>query len=359
MKKIVFVIISTFILLFMLLFLVLPKEEFSVNENRVLESFPEFSFDALKNGEYINKLEIYINDHFAFRDFFVGLKTQVNKLLGNTLINGVYLGKDGYLLNKYEKTNQDKLIKILNNFKNNNPSKNINLIILPSSTSVYEEKLPKNAINDLERESIFKIYKSVSIKTIDVFNTLYKNKNKHHYTTYGAYYTYKEYCLNNNIEAIPLGEFDIRKVSSDFKGTLYSKVNDYKIKPDIMYLFLTNTNYEVNYADLSITKNSLYNYDYLNKKDKYSTFLDNNHGLIEITNKDIENDRELLVIKDSFGNSLVPFLSEHFKKVHVVDLRYNLDSITDYLKNNPMIKDVLIIYNITSLNETSSLYYLR
>ena len=65
MKKIVFVIISTFILLFMLLFLVLPKEEFSVNENRVLESFPEFSFDALKNGEYINKLEIYINDHFA------------------------------------------------------------------------------------------------------------------------------------------------------------------------------------------------------------------------------------------------------------------------------------------------------
>ena len=68
-----------------------------------------------------------------------------------------------------------------------------------------------------------------------------------------------------------------------------------------------------------------------------------------ITNK------EIIVIKDSYANSLIPFLVNHFKKVHVIDPRYYNLSITSYLKENPNIKDGLIIYNANGLDDSSIL----
>ena len=100
---------------------------------------------------------------------------------------------------------------------------------------------------------------------------------------------------------------------------------------------------------------TMYEYSYLDKKDKYSLFLDNNHPLIIITNNDIITNKEIIVIKDSYANSLIPFLVNHFKKVHVIDPRYYNLSITSYLKENPNIKDGLIIYNANGLDDSSIL----
>ena len=111
--------------------------------------------------------------------------------------------------------------------------------------------------------------------------------------------------------------------------------------------------------DNGLETNTLYDEDYLKEKDKYSVFLSNNHSLIEITNNDTTSREEVLVIKDSYGNSFVPFIAEHYKKIHVVDLRYNLNSMTDYLQENDQIKDVIILYKINTINEESSIYNLR
>ena len=276
----------------MTFFIILPKNTFSEQENRMLASIPKFSFESLKDGSYIEDLENYLNDHFLFRDFLMGLKTTTDKSLGKAIINNVYIGKDNYLLNKYEKIDQSELISKIQNFKNNNPNKNINLLILPSSTSVYKEKLPKQAITDSEEEAIQEIYQSVDLKTIDVYNSLVNAKKMyqifyktdHHYTTFGAYYTYYDYCLKNNLTPLSINDFEIKKVSDNFYGTLYSKTSNYQMPPDDMYLFLTKTNYEVVYNDINKVTNSLYDYSYLTKKDKYSVFLSNNHGLITITN---------------------------------------------------------------------------
>ena len=48
--------------------------------------------------------------------------------------------------------------------------------------------------------------------------------------------------------------------------------------------------------------------NFIDKKDKYALFLDNNHPLIVVTNNDIDTDREIVVIKDSYANSFIPFL---------------------------------------------------
>lgn len=367
MKKVIFITTSIFVLLFMSMFILMPKKEFSENENRYLEEFPTFSFSALSDGTYIGDIQTYITDHFPFRDFFVGLKTNFEKALGKKVINDVYLGLDEYKLTKYNKLKDTyTLIDKLNNFATNNEDKKISLMLVPTSITIYNEKLPNNAITDSELEVINEIYSQVKISTIDVYDALKKASNTtqvfyrtdHHWTTYGAYFAYLNYCEVNNMNPLTIDDFNIEKVSDEFYGTLYSKTNDYNVKPDDIYVFETETEYEVNYDNITIT-DTFYTYDYLETKDKYSLFLDNNHALITITNLNAINDKEILILKDSFANAFIPFLAEHYHKVHVVDLRFNLNSMTTYIDENNNIDEILILYNINSLDETSSIYNIR
>jgi hypothetical protein len=95
--------------------------------------------------------------------------------------------------------------------------------------------------------------------------------------------------------------------------------------------------------------------DYLKTKDKYSVFLDNNHPLIVVTNNEIDTDTELVVIKDSYANSIIPFLINHYKKIHIIDPRFYKLSIVDYVKENDNIKDMLILYNMNTVDEDNGI----
>ena len=87
---------------------------------------------------------------------------------------------------------------------------------------------------------------------------------------------------------------------------------------------------------------------YIDKKDKYALFLDNNHPLIVITNNDIDTDREIVVIKDSYANSFIPFLINNYKRIHVIDPRYFNDSVSEYINSNN-INEGLILYNMNTV----------
>ena len=131
--------------------------------------------------------------------------------------------------------------------------------------------------------------------------------------------------------------FDLKKlktkeVTDSFLGTTYSKVTNYNQKPDSIYIFKFINDLKVEYVDEQKESNSLYNFDYLNKKDKYSIFLDNNHGLIKITNEDIK-EGHLLIIKDSFANSMIPLLTNHYREIDVIDPRYYKRSISKYIND--------------------------
>ena len=207
----------------------------------------------------------------------------------------------------------------------------------------------------------------VEVKNVNSFSNVYDTINKnndkyqmyyyldHHWTTYAAYYAYLEYAKNNDIQPLDITDFDVELVTKDFNGTLYSKTNDYSRNSDSIYVFNRKNNLKVEYVYEDKVTDTMYEYSYLDKKDKYSLFLDNNHPLIIITNNDIITNKEIIVIKDSYANSLIPFLVNHFKKVHVIDPRYYNLSITSYLKENPNIKDGLIIYNANGLDDSSIL----
>lgn len=360
-SKILSIFIVLFIILFCLLFVILPKKEFSENEFRYLQEFPKFSISNLVSGEYINDLEQYITDHFPLRDYFMSIKTNFQLLLGNKLINGVYIGSDEYLFQEYKyPNNTDKLITKLNEFYNRN-NIDMDLMLVPSSGVINNNRLPKNISLNKQLDIINYIYDNIEFNNINVIEKLEEGSKKynmyyrldHHWTMYGSYYAYLEYCNKNNITPVNINEFTIERVTDTFNGTLYSKSSIYNYKPDYIDVFKNSNKLEVNYVVSNRITDTLYEEKHLSTKDKYSYFLDSNHPLIKITNNKLKGN--ILIIKDSYANSFIPFLTNHYNEIHVIDLRFYNASVTNYIKENKIDK-VLFLYNINDIDNDTGIY---
>lgn len=367
--KLIFITIATITIFFSFLLIFSKKVDFSENENRYLEEFPKISIENFLNGNVASGIQKYLGDHFPNREKFLFITTKIEILLRKKMIDDVYLGKDDYLITKFDGVdNKVKIINKINDFSLKNSNKKVEILLIPSSVSINRNKLPKYAINKDEIEEIKEIYDKLDIGTINVFNTL-ENHNKeremfyktdHHWTSYGAYYSYLEFCKFNQYACTSLNNYDIKRVTDSFYGTLYSKTNKYDNKADDIYTFdIKNKNYRVDYISENISKNSIFEYSYLDKKDKYSTFLDNNHPLITITNNSSKSNEELLLIKDSYGNSFSQFLIDNFYKVHIIDLRYYLSSVSKYLEENDNINTILLLYSVNTLDGDTGILNLR
>ena len=100
----------------------------------------------------------------------------------------------------------------------------------------------------------------------------------------------------------------------------------------------------------------LYYPEKLEVKDKYAYFLGGNQPLCVIKNPDAVGGK-LLVIRDSYSDSLAPFLAEEFQEVHLFDLRYNNLSLKQYVADNG-IDQVLVLYSANNFNTDKNLFKL-
>lgn len=364
MKNKIFFIIFMLIWIFLIVLnLIFPKQSFSEQENRYLAKIPSFNVKDLISGKYAEDLDTYINDHFIFRNFFLKLNSFVQVSTGKSENNGVYIGKDGYLFEKFDYTKkQEEDIKkaaiIINNFANktNVPTY---FLLIPNSIYINESKLPDNVEVYNQKNIINDVYNicnnTINVSTVDV---LVKNKDlklyfktDHHMTSFGSYLVYKEFCKTANIKPVSLQEFDKEIVSNDFLGTFDSKAQAFKQEADeiTVYKNYINQNVEANY-DGKIY-NSIFNEDYLAKKDKYSYFLNGNNARVVIKTK-VNNGKKLLVIKDSYAHILAQFLCQNYEEIHFIDPRYYNLPLSNYITENN-ITETLFLYNVSNLiNDT-------
>ena len=134
-----------FVFIFGILFVVLPDISFSESENRILAQMPKASLKTVFDGSFESDFESYVTDQFPFRDFWVRSNTIVSmSVLNKKDINGVYIGDDGYLLEKFENIDTNRWnnqIEALIKFDEWNDTP-ISFAIVPTSVSIYKEKLP-------------------------------------------------------------------------------------------------------------------------------------------------------------------------------------------------------------------------
>lgn len=351
-----------FIFIIPLLNLLSPTKQFSISENRTLQQLPKFSLKHLLDGSFTKDFENYISDQFFMRDNWVHAKSSIEKAIGKNDNNDVYLGKNGYLLQMFDGKDEEltKKIDAINSFATSNKDITMNIMLVPNSVKVLAKNLPTYASPDDELIYLSNIRKNLNsnINFIDTYKALSSNNNDyiyyktdHHWTTKGAYYAYKEAAKTLGFTPHDPAYFSIKEVTQNFYGTLYSKSGYRNIDPDNMYIYTpkVSENYTVKYYDNNKTSNSLYNFEALKTKDKYAAFLDGNHSLIHITTNN-NSGKSIVIVKDSYANSFIPFLTGNYSNIYVIDLRYYNDNLSQFMKTNKL-NELLILYNVISFKE--------
>ncbi len=363
-NKIFFAIFMTVWIIIIVINFIYPKQTFSQQENRMLAVIPRFTFESFVNGDYLNGVNDYINDHFAFRNIFLKLNSWWEiDVMGKKENNGIYIGKDGYLFEKFEfgekeKENVNRNIKAISNFAQKMKESDIPtyFILVPNSIYINSDKLPDNVEVANQKEIINNIYENIkdtnninvttALETGNKITQLYF-KTDHHMNSNGAYIVYNEFCKYANLQVVPLQEFTKVTLANDFLGTFDSKAQIINQEADELFAYENemNTNIKEAIYDRETT-NSIFNETYLEGKDKYSYFLNGNNSRV-IIKTNIDNNKKLLVIKDSYAHIMSQFLCQNYSEVHFLDPRYTNFDYTKYVQENG-ITDVLFLYNVSN-----------
>lgn len=369
--KIFNIIMSILIIIFIIgmpvFYFLMPDRDFSDSENRVLAKIPKLSLKEVSSGSFTSNFEKYISDQVPLRDLWINLKSSNEKLLGKKDNNGVYLGADGYLLQKISKPDGSvikKNIDAINSFAKVNPKVKKYFMLIPNSVKVLENKLPKYAspVNQLDYINKVKATLDNGIKFVDTYEILKANSDKyiyyktdHHWTSLGAFYGYTKLAETIGFKAEKIENYKIDKITDEFYGTLYSKGGFRNIEPDSIELFTppNNPKLKVEYLDNKVEDDSIYKMVNLEKKDKYTVFLDGNHSLVKITSQNT-NGKKIIIIKDSYANSLVPFLTPQYSEIYMIDLRYYYEDINKFIEENN-INEALLVYNANTFFEENSI----
>ena len=346
-----------------------PSRDFSEQENRYLSQFKAPTPDTLRSGKFMEDFEDYVTDQFPLRDQWIQLKALSERTLGKQENNGVYFGADGQtLVAQFSAPSQEELSKRLGfvNSLGDNLDVPVYFSLVPDKSYVWAELLPDNAPTVDDGSTIEQGAElcGENVTFIDLRGALGGEgdafyRTDHHWTTMGAMRAYFV-LMRDMIDGIPeLGDAPLTQVSDSFYGTTYSSSGAGWVEPDSIYTMIPEGGTKghvtvTGYPEGKPVESSLYHEEKLAVKDKYAYFLGGNQPLCVIQNPDAPNGK-LLVIRDSYSDSLAPFLAEEFQEVHLFDLRYNNTSLKQYVVDNG-IDQVLVLYSANNFNTDGNLF---
>lgn len=370
------------ILIFALIIIILPiitvvtaapqTQPFSENENRYLARFPKLSFSTYEDKSFMNGFDSWISDRFIGREQWINVKNKTEAAIGKTEISGVFTRNDRMMQvwKSYDEDLVAKNINAINNFADRHSDLPMYFMLVPTSQEIYADTLPPNAQPLSQRTFIRDVYAELpACNTVDAYSLLSQNRDNyiyyrtdHHWTSLGAYLGYQALAEKLGYMSIPENRFNIEHASNSFRGTLYSKTLDSSVTPDIIDFYTLSSGSPsltlsvmnddgVTYKDYD----SLYFREYLDKKDKYSSLLGSNTPLLTITT-DLEeqNERSLLIFKDSYAHALIPFLTNHYSKITVLDMRYINTDIQQFVSLEEY-DQVLFLYNVITFSEDGNI----
>lgn len=357
-----------------------PEQQFSDYENRYLQTRPQFSAKSFFDGSFAKDYEAYISDQFIGRNEWIALKTGLELARGMKDTGGVYFGSDDYFFQKSDaglftgqqaRLNMDVLPVFFEGIKHMENIQSARVLLVPTASCILKAQLPAFAPVYDQRQLLDDLKETMPEETvIDVTDLLSQNalesqenekqifyRTDHHWTTYGAYLAYTMWAQSLGFEPVPERDFDRQTVTSDFLGTLNSRVN-VPMQPDSIELWTYPALWKVFVNEESQARDGFYDLDKLATKDQYAVFFGGNYGTVKIEQQACESDRRLLVIKDSYANSFVPFAALHFEKTYMLDLRYANVNMTDFIREH-QITDILVLYSTENFVQDRNIYKMR
>ena len=404
------IIFSAVLIICAILFFAVPKINISQMENRKLTPFPVYSWQNLENGSYLDSIDLYVADHFPFRDRWVDLVDQYRNAGGikdgeiaiiendnfsmestdSTKLDSVDLNivQDSIKLDNAKlgsakglmiydgmgiqifggSNNYSKLFaSVINDYRSTfDSSKNIYYMGIPAHGEYYMPDDYKKGNSESKNIAFTATLLNPQIKSVFIADYIKQHRKEyiffntdHHWTDLGSYYAYQKFCEAAALKATPIENYDL-EYRGKFLGSLYQLTRDQRLKEkgDSLIIHKIRNKYTMKVLDNSrnYTKGSA-GQMYYKWNNTYGCYISGDLPL-ERFDSDVKNNRRLVVIKNSFGNALIPHLVQNFETVFVIDYRYFQGSVYD-LVINQNITDVLFPIPAFSSNTVSHIQRIK
>ena len=334
-----------------------PQSVFSDSERRALAQFPELSAKTLLSGEFMKKFESYTTDQFPFREEFRKIKVFSEENLFLKMDNKKVFKADGHLSKIEYPLNHNMLdiaISRFNKIYNNclKDASNIYFSVVPDKNYFLAEKngylyLDYNEMVDYITAELDYIQYIDITSTLDINDYYYTDthwKQENLVETASVFATEMDFTLPT--------DYTVNTLENPFYG-VYSGQYALPVEPDtIKYL----TNDIINSYNVTRYNNNgklinahVYDMSKATSKDPYEIFLSGAVAVQTIVNPKADNNRELIVFRDSFGSSITPLLAQGYAKTTLIDIRYiSADFVGAYADFENA--DVLFMYSPIVLN---------
>ena len=393
---------AAIIFAFAIAFVAVPDKDFSEEENRSLTTFPKFSWDALVDGSFSSAINTYFADQVPARNSLVGIKGVTETLFGKGENNGVLLGENGQLavrlfsqyksrlertadMDYYYTDTVAQSVEALNNWAKSADIP-VATILPPRSVDVaasafsypteISDALQAQLTGSIAPEANYIDLLPIMREKYDAGEPVYL-RTDHHWTAYGAYVAYAELMKSWGMEdeILPMDGFAVEKVE-DFYGTTWSKAGYKFVEPETLEIWTVGNEDQFTTSCISEkqvkgedgkptavkeaykTFSGWLDREYLAAKDKYGAFLSGTHNEQTVFLGDGNTGRErLLVVKDSFAHTMVPYLCQHFDIV-IINLAAKVANITEYAEEYGCDR-VVVVYNWANLIENNNMAALK
>lgn len=247
----------------------------------------------------------------------------------------IQIGDAGFNQLGFSESQSKRYIETLNKYAEAVKDMGVRVISSPAPTSIgvmveeqYLEKL--NCASQDDMINYLHSGMSEDIVTVDTFSALVAHNDEyiyfrtdHHWTALGAYYAYEALCEAAGMEAAPLDSFE-EWDQGTFKGSLYGKVSrPQKLRPDNVTAYIPEGDITMWIVNGTAEREAPLLQDMTGRDEntKYLTFLCSDNAMVKITNESLPEGSVCLVVKDSYGNCFVPFLTQNYHTVYAIDYR--------------------------------------
>ena len=350
------VIIGIFILFLSIGFIIgsmtFLRPSISEIENRKLATFPKFTITSFMNGEYFSDISLWYSDTFPFREQAIQLSQKLQSLYGLPMKDKVIEHvkperngnlteeihhqvfkklhyKDGRVYQEYVWNQEaaDAFIQTMNDASRRLDNTEIYSFLIPTSDLSQDSKYYDERWNQVNSVPVYQALKEHEDEYI-YFHT------DHHWTALGAYYAYGAFCDLKGFQPHDLSEYDTFRVDS-FVGSYRSQFPELKDHPDFIDAYIPlSTN------EMKDKQNKAYTM--VKKRSGYTTFMGGDVPYLEINNPEIHDGSSCVVLKESYANSLIPFLVDHYDTIYVLDFRYTDENIVEFCNRNS-VDDLLLV----------------
>ena len=244
----------------------------------------------------------------------------------------------------------------------------VNVIMTPVSSMVIDNPSVQARISDQgEIQDKVAALMDKSVNFVDVYSEMYAHrdeylffKSDHHWTQLGAYYAYRAFAESLDIVPTELKDLNYSVINDSYSGSMYTFTKDSRVKnfkdtieswttKKKMTMTVTTSYGGINTYDSCITPYG----------NNYVSFIAGDNPYTVINVPENPQDKNILVLKDSFGNAFVPYLCEHYGNIIVVDVRYTDMNVYEHLKDYGL-TDIVFVNNVqAALSTTWSKMYLK